>query len=446
MIGTTNGIVQVDGSGGELELNTSTIDQGTVKVDGTLKALTGSSTLSDLGVTTPGTGTGTFTSDGTIEAVTTLVLTDDKLTNVISTTNGIVQVDASGGELDLNSSTIDQGYITDIGTVKVTGLSAIDDVMVTDSNTSTVTPGIDVLSGVLTLDGGTQINSTDDGTLTIGSTGTLDVETLGGSTVNQPDATLDDIIVTDNNAGGGTYNGIEIADAGSGAILKLDGGTTIIGGTLAVELGGVLEITDATGATLDHVVVDNDGIGTAAGSGIYVASGVLTLDGDTQIQGGAPPVGHADDRKRWPGHRRWRYQHRGCLAKHQFARHGAIWSYIGCRRRLRLRNRRCQSSRTPSSSLPLTPMGLWAPGTHTPLPALPVDLGESGATSVVSNGYIYVIGGIANPNAVEYAAINPTNGTLGAWTATTPLPALPGRIRSHFGSFQRLHLCNRRRR
>ena len=63
-------------------------------------------------------------------------------------------------------------------------------------------------------------------------------------------------------------------------------------------------------------------------------------------------------------------------------------------------------------------LGAWSSTTSLPT-------GESGATSVVANGYIYEIGGVADPNAVEFAAINPANGTLGAWTSTTPLPSLP---------------------
>ena len=47
---------------------------------------------------------------------------------------------------------------------------------------------------VLTLDGGTQINSTDSGALKIGATGEVDVNGA---------ATLDGVVVTDSNAGDG---------------------------------------------------------------------------------------------------------------------------------------------------------------------------------------------------------------------------------------------------
>ena len=112
----------------------------------------------------------------------------------------------------------------------------------TDSN---ATDGIDV-TGTLTLDGGTQINSidsgdgrgrrqrrchadgvvvdgddlgctdrsivSDSGALKIGATGAVDVTGA---------ATLDGVVVTDSNAG----DGIDVTT--SGAVLTLDGGTQI---------------------------------------------------------------------------------------------------------------------------------------------------------------------------------------------------------------------------
>ena len=78
----------------------------------------------------------------------------------------------------------------------------------TDSNAS---DGIDVTTSgaVLTLDGGTQINSIDSGALKIGATA---VDVTGA-------ATLDGVVVTDSNAS----DGID-----AGAVLTLDGGTQII--------------------------------------------------------------------------------------------------------------------------------------------------------------------------------------------------------------------------
>src|SRR4029079_2522297 len=98
-IGATNGTVLIQ-LGGELDLNTSSIDQGNVTNDGTLKATAGTSTLSNLAA---GTGSGTFTNDGSIEPAAVLVFNHDALTNKIGATNGTVKVDL-GGELDLNTS------------------------------------------------------------------------------------------------------------------------------------------------------------------------------------------------------------------------------------------------------------------------------------------------------------------------------------------------------
>ncbi len=63
-------------------------------------------------------------------------------------------------------------------------------------------------------------------------------------------------------------------------------------------------------------------------------------------------------------------------------------------------------------------------GTWTATTSLPA--GVQSATSVVYNGYVYEMGGYngsVDVATVDYAPIN-SNGTLGAWTATTSLPAV----------------------
>ena len=63
-------------------------------------------------------------------------------------------------------------------------------------------------------------------------------------------------------------------------------------------------------------------------------------------------------------------------------------------------------------------------GSWTATTSLPT--GTDNATSVVYNGYVYEIGGYngsAVVATVDYAPIN-ANGTLGAWTTTTSLPAV----------------------
>ena len=57
--------------------------------------------------------------------------------------------------------------------------------------------------------------------------------------------------------------------------------------------------------------------------------------------------------------------------------------------------------------------------------------GMEGLASAVNNGYLYVLGGMSSgpQNTVYYATIN-GNGTVGSWTATTSLPAARGYLTS----------------
>ena len=103
-----------------------------------------------------------------------------------------------------------------------------------DDTTSFSPPGIDVASGaVLTLKDTTTILGGGNGTLTIEVGGQLSITTASG-------ATLDGLLVHDDN----TTNGIDVA---SGAILTLNDGTVISGGTLTVEGTGKLLIAAGSG-------------------------------------------------------------------------------------------------------------------------------------------------------------------------------------------------------
>src|SRR5439155_18037790 len=77
-------------------------------------ATVGNSTISNLAL-------GNFTNDGTIEvaAAAKLLLDTDTLTNELGAANGTVKVDATG-ELDLKTSTIDQGIVTNLGQLTAT--------------------------------------------------------------------------------------------------------------------------------------------------------------------------------------------------------------------------------------------------------------------------------------------------------------------------------------
>ena len=205
---------------------------------------------------------------------------------------------ASGAILTLDGGTQIQGgptatagtlTISRTGEVQVTGAAALDGVAVSDLNPGTTNAGIDVSGAVLTLDdstaivGGTvTVESTTGSQLFITTGSGADGATAGG-------ATLNNVTVTDSNTGSDANAGIYV----SGGVLTLDGGTAINSadsGTLTIgsASGSQLQITDTvgTGATLNGLIVDDDNTSTGANAGIYVASGVLTLDGGTQIQGG----------------------------------------------------------------------------------------------------------------------------------------------------------------
>ena len=75
-----------------------------------------------------------------------------------------------------------------------------------------------------------------------------------------------------------------------GAILTLEGGTTVSGGQLWVEYSGELDI-ETSGATLDGVTVTND---NAIDVGDITSGAILTLEGGTTVSGGTLWIGGGD--------------------------------------------------------------------------------------------------------------------------------------------------------
>ena len=227
--------------------------------------------------------TGTVTNQGTIDVETFADFTNVQATNVVSSGNGIIEVGVSSNTVLLleDGTTIIDGYLNvESGSqLKITGPTGatLDGVIVDDDGTEIgANAGIYIASGVLTLDGGTQIQGGGTGTMTIASTGELSITSGSG-------ATLDGVIVSDLN----TTTGIDVVTT-----LTLDDNTVISGGTLTVESTGVLQITAGTGldgataggATLDGVIVTDSN----SSDGIDVESGaILTLSGGTQINGGS---------------------------------------------------------------------------------------------------------------------------------------------------------------
>ena len=158
----------------------------------------------------------------------------------------------------------------------VSGAATLDGVAVTNGGS-----GIDVSGAVLTLDDNTVISGS---TLTVESTaGSQLLITTGGGTdgASADDVPVTAVAVTGADASAGIYV--------SGGVLTLDGGTALNGSgsgtlTIASTSGSQLKITntDGSGATLNGVVVDDDNTGSGVNAGIYVASGVLTLKGNSQ--------------------------------------------------------------------------------------------------------------------------------------------------------------------
>ena len=146
----------------------------------------------------------------------------------------------------------------------------------------------------LTLDDGTTISG---GALSIDSGSTLDIEVGpvgqgGANGPGYPDATLDGVTVANN----GTIN---VDLAALGAVLTLDDGATIEGGTLTIGTSegngsGTVDIelgpNDITNpdATLDGVTVNNYAVIEVGQS----TSATLLLDDGTTVYGGSLLIGN----------------------------------------------------------------------------------------------------------------------------------------------------------
>ncbi len=139
---------------------------------------------------------------------------------------------------------------------------------------------------ILTLDDNTSIVGGGTGTLTISSTGELDIET--GNNGFGSGAALDGVNVTDNGV-------IDVDLHASGAIPTLDDNTSIVGGgsgTLTISATGELDIEtgnkgSGSGATLDGVKVTDNGV---IDVDLHASGAILTLDDNTSIVAGPHPA------------------------------------------------------------------------------------------------------------------------------------------------------------
>ena len=248
-----------------------TLDDGTSITDGRL-TIGGNSTLD-------------------IESVGGATLDGVTVTGATGPTASLIEVGAnttSGSILTLGDGTsITDGNLT-IGSnstldIESAGGATLDGVTVTGATgptASSIEVGANTTSGsILTLDDGTSIT---DGRLTIGGNSTLDIESVGG-------ATLDGVTVTGTT--GPTASLIEVGtNTTSGSIVTLDDGTSITNGNLAIAGGSTLGVESSAGATLDNVTVTGTGT-IQVDVPTELAPATLNLDGGTSITGGNLSIG-----------------------------------------------------------------------------------------------------------------------------------------------------------
>jgi fibronectin-binding autotransporter adhesin len=258
--GLNNGNVTI-ASGVILTLDNDTVtgttitDNGTVKVDA-LK------TLNLSGVTLSG---------GAISNLGTLDITGDSSIGGDALANHQLTIDATRTLTLEDGATVTGGTLSNSGTVEVEGSlgATLDGVNVTGSGLVQV--DAESLASTLVLDDGTIVTG---GTLTVGDSGTLAVETAAG-------ATLDDVGVTNNNS-------IEVF---AGSVLTLDARTSVTNNsTVTVDSTATLVLNSATvtGGTLAdngtvHVTGDSaiNGATVSGGQVTVDATTTLTLDNDT---------------------------------------------------------------------------------------------------------------------------------------------------------------------
>jgi hypothetical protein len=285
----THGVVDVEtgvagtGHGATLD-GVGVIDNGALDVGDSLTASGAILTLDD-GTSVTGGGAGTMTINFgntlAVEKGTSDCHNGATLDGVIVQDNGTIDIGhaATGAILTLDDGTtmngggsaaltIHAGSTLDVENGPNGGGATLDDVHITDCGAFDV--GDTASGAILTLQDDATITGGGTGTMTIHANNTVDVETStnGG-------ATLDGVQVTDNGA-------FDIGDllSDSGAILILDGGTTVNGcGTMTINAGNTLNVDGGT-TTIDLG-------GTITNNGTLEASGGGTLDIVSHVDNGS---------------------------------------------------------------------------------------------------------------------------------------------------------------
>ena len=293
---TNTGGTVSDALGSTIDLATATVSGGTLSISGTLDS-TGTSFISNAGITNSGTlestgGTLDITSDpitnaGTLQAIDDSVL---MLTTLTVTNAGGTVSDALGSTIDLASSTISGGTLSNSGTFDSTGTSFISNATVTNSGT------LESTGGTLTIDPVAGPSITNSGTLEANG-GALDITsdpiTNTGTLQAIEDSVLTLTTLTVTNTGGTVSDAlgstIDLASATiSGGTLKISGmldstGTSFISNA-TVTNSGTLESTSGT-LTIDPVAgpsIANSGTLEANGGALDITSDPIANTGTLQ--------------------------------------------------------------------------------------------------------------------------------------------------------------------
>ena len=270
-IDNIGGTFASDGWGSVIDLSNVLISQGNLETScgGLIQTVYGVSTLSDVSIS----------GDLAVGSGTTLILDDG------TTMDGGVIFVAKGATLDIENSTgatLNGVTVINHGTVNVDY----------DYDTSPVTLTLDDASSVF------------GGTISIGNRGTLAIGS-GGAVLDGVDVDVGphgDIVVGPSAPPGLSFAVDEEAQAPS-AILTLDDGTRVSGGTLTVEHDAELQIergTNGPGATLDAVNVNDFGVIQVDAAAVATT---LMLDDGTELSGGGllsiGPSGMVDIEGAW---------------------------------------------------------------------------------------------------------------------------------------------------
>ncbi|MBV8926270.1 MAG: hypothetical protein JOZ74_12965, partial [Bradyrhizobium sp.] len=260
---------------------------GGIELDDTVQ-LTGGATIQG----SSGAALGAIANLGTLEvlASASATLTDISLTNAANADT--LRLDTNS-TLTLNASTITGGQLDNSGLVKIETdgtTSTFDGVDVSNDGASA---GIQIDAGLtpppqpttLMLDDGTNVTG---GTITVGSSGILEVSTAQGATLSGVSVDNFDLVKVDAGStltleattiSGGAINDDSVGGIDVAGTSKIDGAATLSDGGVTIESGVTL--------TLDNVTVDGTSFeDTATGATIQIDDDVtLTLNG-ASIDGG----------------------------------------------------------------------------------------------------------------------------------------------------------------